>query len=313
VIGKSESADAFERSIELFEELTAEFPQAPQYRNGLAVAWYWLAVEASPDAPERPLRNALELQRKLAADFPAVTDYRFDLIRSLLRLASRLAEEHRFPEAETICREALPIAKKLAAESPTVHYHRGRLAAVYEQLGNVLQETGRLPEAESAYQESIALCEQLVLDFSDHATAASYLWHLTQSHFRLASLLTAAGRSEQAEAAYRQALEHAKKSVELVPQQHRYWKSLGAAQYRVGDWRAVIHSMQRCLELRPSGSSICWFFLAMAHWRLGEEEQARQSYQQAIDWMEKNMLQDQELRGARAEAEELLKIGEPNG
>ncbi len=306
VVGAGESDKAMRRSIELFEELAAEFPQVPQYRNGLAVTWYWLAFELEPTEAEPALEKALGLQRELAANFPAVTDYRFDLIRSLCLLASRMTQQDRFQEAEAAYREGLPIARKLADESPTVHYHRGRLAAMYEELGYVLQKTGRPAEAESAYRESIALDERLVAEFPDAATSAGYLWSLTQTHFRLAALLTASGRQEQAEAAYRRALVHARKSVELVPTQNRYWKALGAVQYRVGQWEATIESMQRSLKLRPRGSSICWFYMAMAHGRLGDEEQARHGYQQAVEWMEKNLPQDQELRNLRAEAAELI-------
>jgi hypothetical protein len=50
------------------------------------------------------------------------------------------------------------------------------------------------------------------------------------------------------------------------------------------------------------------FFLAMAHWRLGDKEQGRKSYDQAVDWMEKNKPKDEELRQFRDEAAELLEI-----
>ena len=43
---------------------------------------------------------------------------------------------------------------------------------------------------------------------------------------------------------------------------------------------------------------------------LGEKEEARQSYDQAVEWMEKNRPEDEELLRFRAEAAELLGIGE---
>ena len=58
------------------------------------------------------------------------------------------------------------------------------------------------------------------------------------------------------------------------------------------------------------GNSWDWFFLAMTHWRLRDESGARRYYEQAVQWMEKNAPQDEELSRVRAEAAQLLGIGE---
>jgi hypothetical protein len=50
------------------------------------------------------------------------------------------------------------------------------------------------------------------------------------------------------------------------------------------------------------------FFLAMAHWQLGETEEARRWYDRAVAWMDKNLTQDDELKRFRAEAEALMGI-----
>ena len=52
----------------------------------------------------------------------------------------------------------------------------------------------------------------------------------------------------------------------------------------------------------------------MAHWQLGEKDEARQWYDQAVEWMEQKQPDNDELRRFRAEAAELLGISEqPNG
>lgn len=51
-----------------------------------------------------------------------------------------------------------------------------------------------------------------------------------------------------------------------------------------------------------------WFFLAMAHQQLGEKQQAREWYDRATEWMDKNEPKNEELRCFRAEAFELLKL-----
>jgi len=50
------------------------------------------------------------------------------------------------------------------------------------------------------------------------------------------------------------------------------------------------------------------FVLAMAHWQLGHKKEARQWYDKAVQWMDMNKPQDEELRRFRAEAALLLGI-----
>jgi eukaryotic-like serine/threonine-protein kinase len=105
------------------------------------------------------------------------------------------------------------------------------------------------------------------------------------------------------------AVELAKTAVELAPKEGRLWSTLGVAQYRAGDWKAAIAALQKSDELlQGNHPRFNAFFLAMAHWQLGNEAQARKWYDQAVGWMEKNKPQDEELLRFRAEAEQLLKV-----
>ncbi len=69
-------------------------------------------------------------------------------------------------------------------------------------------------------------------------------------------------------------------------------------------------AFQQAAKLRNGGDGLDWFFLAMAHGRLGEKEQGRKWYDQAVEWMEKNDPDDGGLKHMRAEAAELLGIKE---
>ena len=68
--------------------------------------------------------------------------------------------------------------------------------------------------------------------------------------------------------------------------------------------------LQKSMELRKGGDSFDWFFLAMAYGRLGDTEKARQWYQRATVWMEKNGATNEELGRFKAEAAELLGVEE---
>jgi uncharacterized protein HemY len=100
----------------------------------------------------------------------------------------------------------------------------------------------------------------------------------------------------------------AQQAVKLKPSEGIFWNTLGAAHYRAGDWKAAVTALEKSMELRKGGDAGDWFFLAMAHWQLGDKEQARQWYDKAVPWMDKNKPQDEELRRFRAEAAALLKI-----
>ena len=65
--------------------------------------------------------------------------------------------------------------------------------------------------------------------------------------------------------------------------------------------------MEKSIELREDGGdSFQWFFLAMAHWQVGNKEQARKWYDRAVEWADKNQPADAQLLRFRAEAAELL-------
>jgi WD40 repeat protein len=95
-------------------------------------------------------------------------------------------------------------------------------------------------------------------------------------------------------------------AVKSAPAGGVFWNTLGAAHYRAGDWKEAVAALEKAMALRNGGDSFDWFFLAMAHWQLGEKEKAHQWYDQAVQWMDKNQPENGELRRFRAEAAELL-------
>jgi tetratricopeptide (TPR) repeat protein len=103
-----------------------------------------------------------------------------------------------------------------------------------------------------------------------------------------------------------QAVAHAKKAVELAPDSGMIWNTLGVAQYRNGDWKAAVEALRKSVQLRQGSDSADFFFLAMAHWQLGEKQKARAWYDRAVAWMDKNRPQNEELNRFRSEAAALL-------
>jgi tetratricopeptide (TPR) repeat protein len=104
----------------------------------------------------------------------------------------------------------------------------------------------------------------------------------------------------------RQAVALAKKAVELAPAEGNFWNTLGVAQYRARSWNEAVAALEKSTKLHKGSNSFDWFFLAMAHWQLGEKEKARDWYDKAAQWMDKNQPNNEELGRFRAEAAELL-------
>lgn len=102
------------------------------------------------------------------------------------------------------------------------------------------------------------------------------------------------------------AIELARKAVAFDPYNGAAFNTLGVAHYRAGDWTAAVAALEKSMALRNGGDSYDWFFLVMAHWRLGDKEQARKRYDQAVEWMDKNAPTNGELRRFRAETEALM-------
>ena len=104
-------------------------------------------------------------------------------------------------------------------------------------------------------------------------------------------------------------------AVELNPENGDCRRSLGRAQYRIGDWKGCVESFGK----RPDKTAD--YFLAMACWRLGDKARAHDLFHRADEWRvgyEKNWKSNTlpspaMLRGIRAEAAALLGVKPPVG
>jgi serine/threonine protein kinase len=217
-----EHRQQLDAAASIWEGLVDEVPRSAVYRNELANVHYWRAYHAvyrersSLHEAEPVLQLAISLQEQLVADYPSVTDYRYDLCRSQKLLGELLTQGERFDDAESALRKAATIAEKLAAEAPTVHYYRARQAMVQNALAELQVKTDRPAEAEAAYQQAIDLFKSLHAEFPD-------VWHyapyLSQTYDKLAELLKAAGRSDAAAAAEHEAQRFAPPDKDALPKE----------------------------------------------------------------------------------------------
>jgi tetratricopeptide (TPR) repeat protein len=201
------------------------------------------------------------------------------------------------------------------------------------KLGEALRRQGANEESLAAYREAIAGCQEAIRIQASNPASYFLLW---------GQALAGMGAPMEAVAVWEEAVQHgaanaevantvawflvteaelpiqnpqlavqlAQKAVALEPLKGGIRNTLGAAYYRAGQWQDAVAALEKSMQLRSGGDSADWFFLAMAHWRLGDAALARQWYDQAVAWMDKNMPYGRELQRFRAEAAGLLGIAE---
>jgi tetratricopeptide (TPR) repeat protein/serine/threonine protein kinase len=206
-------------------------------------------------------------------------------------------------------------------------------AEAYVNLGAQLRHKGELDTAVDAYRNAIRFKPDLA---KAHINLGEALWRKKdrvgaiaawkeavrlepnsyENQLVLAWYLASSPDPQPGDA--RTALEAAQRAVEHAPPSDRNGQALarqalGWARYRAGEFKASIEALEKSCAIQENSKGGCafqWFFLAMAHWQLGHQDEARKWHDRAAEWMDRHAAKDQELQGFRAEAAALLKIGE---
>jgi len=345
-----EAERALRRSLDLRESLVAEFPRVPEYRRDLADTYANLGallgrVPGRLAEAEGALRKGIELQEVLVAQSPDVPAYRSRLGASLNNLGSIQQVRGELAAALSSYQRAIEHqrgALRANSNDPTyreyLRNHYGGLVDVSRKRGD---HTGAAHAAEEYAQVSphpardaviaagaLVRCEQLaetdsrlsiadrqakVREYSDRAAAllkngAEAAGDDPEALNDLAWFLATCPDSRLRDRA--RAVELARKAIVRAPKAGAAWNTLGVAHYRAGAWNEAIEALLRSTELTSGGSPGDWFFLAMAYCQKGEKDKARSWYEKAVNGMEKNKSQDEELRRFRAEATALLRVTE---
>jgi tetratricopeptide (TPR) repeat protein len=303
------------------------------------------------------LGNALTDKSKLdeaIAEYRKAIELKHDCWKAHCNLGDALRRQGKLEEAITECQKAIELKPDCwqAHDNLGLALHQnGKLdeaitehrkaialkpdeALPHNNLGMALRDKGNLDEAIVEFKEALRLKASNVLAFTNLTYALGKKGWSDQAigdfkealrlmkpenaddHNNLAWLLATCPEAKVREPM--RAVEFAKKAVELAPKEGNYWNTLGAAHYYSGDWKPAVLALEKSMDLRNGGDSFDWFFLAMAYWQLGNKDKARQWYEKAVEWMNKNQKQlqqnkqwDEELRRFRAEATQLLGLSEP--
>jgi tetratricopeptide (TPR) repeat protein len=302
-----EAENLCRRAIEILEELTKSPSPKPDYYRVLAAAAENLGDNLQQagnwsEAAEN-YRKAIDAHRPLTPDPSGLPEYQHHLTPFLWHnlgntyrgLGVSLGELKRVEEAESAFAQAVSIHAKLVKDFPTGEHYWTALFRDYRDSGTMYWARGRSSAADRAFGQALELGERMAAAFREQGLPHEFPEFL---------VTCPDPKWWRANRARELASEATERDLEWI----HHWIALGIAQYRLGDYRSAINALEKAMSLRPEGHGDDHLFLAMAHWKLGDERQAREWYDKAVAWMSKSGVQNQNLLRCRAEAEELLKI-----
>jgi serine/threonine protein kinase/tetratricopeptide (TPR) repeat protein len=306
---REEAVKHLRNAIKLFDELAAEFPKAPIYREGLGIGkrflcGYDLSRLVQPDEVEKLRRENLKLYGDLAAEFPAVPSYQHGLAESSLYVGDMLAEAGQPEEAEKAYRLAAQVYGKLLDEFPNYGDYEWGLRESYTRLVNLLTSKGRSQDAIAVSSEVMKFYEKLRTNYPNGGTVREELGKAYGMH---ANTLRNAGRTPEAVQAFRQAIEVLESLVAEFPDlgtlDESRWadrsklltllhktrvdsiallKSAGRAQEAETVARQAITFWDKLAKDHP-GLSESFYHLAQSYELADEWEKAVAGYSKAID------------------------------
>jgi tetratricopeptide (TPR) repeat protein len=338
-----EAEAASRRAVELSQKLAREFPAEQDHRwllnQSLGELGQVLSADNRLEEAEKVYGRCVEIIEELADEVPN-QGYIANVLWNNCSLGWIRMTLGRYQDAEKAYRRIVATYKRLDSAHANDPACRYEFAHAHARLGDILRSSNQSREAEQSYREGLTVFEKLI---SDVPGEPRYRAALVDTYQKLTQLLRAGGRIDQAQELVRDgikralqtpdalnntawglavdpdpnkrdpvlAVELAKLATEQAPDNGIFTNTLGTAYYRVGKWKATIETLKKAEELyQGQFFSSDAFFIAMAHWQLGNKEVARKWYTAADRWMEKNYPGNEELRRFRAEAAALLGLPE---
>ena len=270
------------------DEAVAAFRKAidvdPEVLDQLNVQAYFLRRDGDLEQARELRAHVVECAKTLLpAEDARRVKFQNDYFQLLLAM-------QRYEEAETVANDAL---ESLPSEETA-----SRLMML-RSLANLYQQWNK-PEEADRYQNLVHSAEAAERA-STTPTSEMRALDLNNRAWSLATSADPQTRDPHA------AVELAQEAVKLAPNDANFWNTLGVAQYRDGNFEEAVSALQKYRELRATDAE--WsnpFLLAMAHWQLGDKEEARQWFDKGAQWMDAHNAHSETMVRFRNEAAESL-------
>ena len=220
---------------------------------------------------------------------------RFQTARVYGLQANVYLANHQIDRTEAMILKSTSILLELIQDYPSDLHYRKELTLSYYLKGLLNNSLHRTEQAKEAFQKVIEQ-RRLAIPFdSSGESLNAYAWDLVDCPIiglRNAQLAVSSARA----------------AVQIDQNQSRYWNTLGVALYRTSDWHNSKEALNKSISLTSGGNAYDWFFLAMTNWHLGEKEQARRWYDQALKSLNDTQPRPDDLERYHHEAASLLEI-----
>jgi tetratricopeptide (TPR) repeat protein len=211
-------------------------------------------------------------------------------------------------EAEKAYRRSASLGERLVAYFPNTRDYKERLTSSYTLLARFLCETGRLLEAEQVFAQAVKIMPDDPMIQYRHALAGLGNRDLLGYRSACGTMVKQFARAEEPETAFWVAWTCAlapesvedlgacvglgERAVAGSPKDPRYLGALGAVLYRAGRFKEAVERLdeanaaweQTAANPTVPSPADTWFFLAMAHHRLGHAAEARAGLDKGIKW-----------------------------
>ncbi len=303
-VGNSDQADqrsdVYSLGVMLFELLTGERP----FRGELRTLLHQVMHDEPPSPRKFNTRIARDLEticlkclakepsRRYASAAALAEDLRRFLQEKPIaaRPMSPLARGWRWcrrkPREATLITSLAGLLLVMAIGGTWVGIRQSRLAVKEKaQRQRANEEANRLKivyrEATTHYTKAFELLESLI---TLTPAGSDYRWRLAVVYEDLARFLASHPDSKLRDP--RHAVELAGLALRHAPDMPAAWCTLGVAQYRLGNWGACVESLGRGRALSSDVLRPESLIMALAQYRLGDIDAARQSYRQYCQWRE---------------------------
>jgi WD40 repeat protein/tetratricopeptide (TPR) repeat protein len=347
--------ERLEEAMSTLERLSDAFDGRPDYRPELArqlatslyqseaVSIYRQLVVDYPDVPEHKFRlarnlsasgavdEAMQVLQKLVPAYPDESDYAAELARAYFRRASTWKQDES-DKALLDLDEAIrldPEFGEALGRRATIHLERGDFDNAIPDLSQRVDIESGTTKAIADYWMALAClgtgetdryratCSDVVEHFGNSQTPE-------EAHWTAWTCLLAPEAVEN----YARVVQLAEQAVVADPKSHSYLKTLGGILYRACRCEEAVQRLTEADKLAESADpasksspAYTWYFLAMAHHKLGHDAEARTWLAKANEWTEKVLREHEDgtaalpwnrkltLKLFREEAETLLGVG----
>ena len=270
----------------------------------LALTYTWFAglLHESQRLEEatQMYRQALTLFERLIAEYPGASmfpEQMADALRAMTSVAHTHFSRGARAEADDLMSDVLEISRRTLGPD-----HLSTLN-ILDSAAIVFFQQGRHTEAHTLYAEELEVRRRLLAN-------GLAIWtpddpDLAQCMNDLAWLLSTCPDTQLR--VPQEAVALATKVMELAPNNAVYENTLGVAQYRAGDYAAAVETLNKCVAM-TTGTVHDFLFLAMAHAQMGNFQEGKKWFVQAVGLLNESDSRYAELQLFRAEAAQLLGI-----